>query len=471
MKNKSAINSVLVAVLLLLFLFSCKKEDSKVIPTVTIGSATNISETSATFVGEVTSDGGATVTARGVCWSNQEIPTTAGNKTTDGSGVGSFSRTFIGLTYGVTYYVRAYAINEVGTAYSSQVTFNALALLPVLTTTSLSDITAKSVISGGNITNDGGSEIANRGVCWATTSSPTINDSKTIDGNGTGSFTSEITELEPLTTYYFRAYATNSAGTAYGNQLTTTTLENLPTIPAYKTTSQYATNGNRIEEVKYEWDINTQDWVNFSKIIYSYDSQGHKTESISSNWNETSKTWINNEKYTFSYFAFGKMWSGITSQWNSTTEEWEEYYKYDDYSSNDSYHYLLMTLYYGSNYNWEEYQKYKLELTIDSEERITQQIRFAESYGGGYYDKLGKTKFIYDSKGNVIDSQYSAWDNTYGWSDVGYYVEFTYDANENPTEKLTYTWDSNSSKYIVSSKIIYTYDASGNQIEYIVYTI
>lgn len=88
-----------------------------------------------------------------------------------------------------------------------------------LNTTSITDITYSSATSGGNITSDGGLEITVRGVCWSRSQNPTINDSKTEDGSGSGLFSSTVTGLTPNTTYYLRAYATNSDGTAYGNEL------------------------------------------------------------------------------------------------------------------------------------------------------------------------------------------------------------------------------------------------------------
>jgi uncharacterized protein (TIGR02145 family) len=213
-----AIFSVVFAGLFLSFLISCKKEASKTIPTVTISSVTNITETSAESGGNVTSDGGSEVTARGVCWDVNSNPTTANNKTTDGTGSGSFSSSITGLTPGAGYNIRAYATNEVGTAYSSPTTFNALASIPVLTTAPITDVTTTSATSGGNIPDDGGAAITARGVCWNTSSNPTIGNSKTTDGTGTGTFTSSITGLLTNTTYYVRAYATNSAGTSYGDE-------------------------------------------------------------------------------------------------------------------------------------------------------------------------------------------------------------------------------------------------------------
>ncbi len=90
--------------------------------------------------------------------------------------------------------------------------------VPVLTTTEVTEITETTAMSGGNITDDGGATVTARGVCWSINENPTVEDNKSEDGTGAGSFTSSITDLEPNTTYYVSAYATNSAGTGYGEQ-------------------------------------------------------------------------------------------------------------------------------------------------------------------------------------------------------------------------------------------------------------
>ena len=194
-------------------------------PSVTTVAVSNVTETSATCGGNVTSDGDATVTARGVCWSTSQNPTTADSHTTDGSGTGSFTSSITGLLANTTYYVRAYATNSVGTTYGNEVSFTttASAQLPSVTTTAANNVTETSATCGGNVTTDGGATVTARGVCWSTSQSPTVNDSHTTDGSGTGSFTSNLTGLTAGTTYYVRAYATNSVGTAYGNEVSFTT--------------------------------------------------------------------------------------------------------------------------------------------------------------------------------------------------------------------------------------------------------
>lgn len=90
---------------------------------------------------------------------------------------------------------------------------------PTVTTASITDIFGTTATGGGNVTSDGGCTVTARGVCWSTSSNPTIANSKTTDGTGTGSFTSSLTGLTCGTTYYVRAYATNSQGTSYGSQV------------------------------------------------------------------------------------------------------------------------------------------------------------------------------------------------------------------------------------------------------------
>ena len=192
------------------------------LPTVTTNSVTNITENSATCGGNVTFDGGANVTVRGVCWSTSQNPTIADSHTADGSGMGSFANSMTGLSAGTTYYVRAYATNSVGTSYGNQVSFTT-PCAPAVTTTSVTNITQNSATCGGNVTSNGGASVTARGVCWSTSQNPTISNSHTADGSGTGSFSSSITGLSPNTTYYVRAYATNSVGTSYGNQVSFTT--------------------------------------------------------------------------------------------------------------------------------------------------------------------------------------------------------------------------------------------------------
>ena len=197
-------------------------------PVVTTAEVTEITLYSAKCGGGVSDGGGAVVVERGVCWNTSGNPTVLDFTTKDGSGLGSYISSITGLEYGTTYYVRAYAANANGVAgYGKEVSFTTLdKLLPTVTTTAeVTDITVSSATCGGEVTFNGNVSVTARGICWSTKQNPTIEDDKTIDGSGVGIFTSNLSNLERNTTYYVRAYATNEVGTAYGEEVTFTTLE------------------------------------------------------------------------------------------------------------------------------------------------------------------------------------------------------------------------------------------------------
>ena len=180
----------------------------------------SITSTSALLSGTVLHDGCSDVTERGICWSTSQNPTIADNYASNGDGIGTFTIHITEFTPNTIYYLRTYAINGVGTAYGNERYFLTRPYnLPTLTTAAVTDITSATATSGGNITSDGGATVTARGVCWGTSHNPTVSGSHTSNGNGTGSFTSSITGLTSNTTYYVRAYATNSGGTAYGNEV------------------------------------------------------------------------------------------------------------------------------------------------------------------------------------------------------------------------------------------------------------
>ena len=224
-------------------------------PIVTTADVTDITQTTAVSGGNITDDGGAAVTARGVCWSTSQNPTVSDNHTSDGNGTGSFTSNLTNLTANTTYYVRAYATNENGTSYGEQKSFTTLQNieLPTVTTADVTDITQNTAVSGGNVTDDGGAAVTARGVCWSKDPNPTIDNSFISNGNGTGSFTIEISGLTSATTYYIRAYATNSEGTSYGEQKSFTTLQyiQLPTVTTTivtNVTSTTATSGGNVTD-------------------------------------------------------------------------------------------------------------------------------------------------------------------------------------------------------------------------------
>jgi len=150
---------------------------------------------------------------------------------------------------------------------------------PTLSTTNVSNITVNSAQSGGNITDDGGKTITGRGVCWSTSQNPTTADSTTLDGSGMGSYTSLLTGLSSGTTYYVRAYATNSIGTSYGDEVTCTTLypptvEIVVDVQCYDVT--FTVEAENVDT--YSWDYgdgNTSTTV--GSHTYTYAESGNYT--------------------------------------------------------------------------------------------------------------------------------------------------------------------------------------------------
>lgn len=193
-------------------------------PKVTTSDVSSVSTTSVIAGGKVVDSGGSTIEARGVVWRTKNNPTIGlSTKTYNGTGAGTFTSTVTGLTPGTTYYLRAYATNTQGTSYGDEVSFTTKAAKPTVTTSSASNITLTSATVGGNVTSSSGADVTERGVVWSTTKNPTTSGDKKQVGSGQGSFSTELTGLEVATTYYVRAYAINSVGTAYGEELSFTT--------------------------------------------------------------------------------------------------------------------------------------------------------------------------------------------------------------------------------------------------------
>ena len=221
------------------------------IPALTTTDITNITAISATSGGNITDNGGLNITSRGVCWSTSPNPTVSDSHTTNGTGTGSFTSSITGLEISTTYYVRAYATTNAGTAYGNELTFTTRDGIPTVTTAEVTDIQGETATCGGNVTDNCGLTVTTRGVCWSTSPNPTLDDSHTTNGSGDGSFSSSITGLSINTTYYVRAYATTSAGTGYGEQLSFTTRNGIPTVTTTEVTNvngTYANGGGNITD-------------------------------------------------------------------------------------------------------------------------------------------------------------------------------------------------------------------------------
>lgn len=230
LKPKIAMKKLMMIIAGSVILFSsCKKtkneEPAKVIPTVTTNSISNITASGATCGGDITSDGGAGILEKGVVWSTSPNPTTNNFMSNDGGGTGPFTSSINhNVLPSTLYYVRAYARNQVGTAYGNEVTFTSLSGIASVITNSTNNITTNTAECIGNIVSDGGFSITDRGFCYSSTNtSPTITDSYQSFGSGTGTYNGTLTGLTQNTTYYVRAYAINSNGTSYGNPIAFTT--------------------------------------------------------------------------------------------------------------------------------------------------------------------------------------------------------------------------------------------------------
>ena len=201
-----------------------------VIPTLTTATITAVTGNSAAGGGNVTVSGGADITARGVCFGLAHNPDITGGITSDGKGAGAFTSTLASLKGNTMYYVRAYATNSAGTGYGPELSFTTLVDLPVVTTAAVSGVSKVAAVSGGAVTYDGGGTVTARGLVWSTNANPTITDTKIDGGNGLGTFISNLSGLTSSTIYHVRAYATNSAGTAYGSDVQFSTLADITTM-------------------------------------------------------------------------------------------------------------------------------------------------------------------------------------------------------------------------------------------------
>lgn len=203
---------------------------SAIAPTVTITGLADILDTSLKVNGTITDNGGATVTERGAVLSTSPNPTTSDLKfTATGE---TFTAEATGLTGSTTYYVRTYAINSVGTSYSTESTVMTLQPLapPTLTVGDPTRLIDVSTQVTAEVTLDGRRDVTERGIVFSTSTSPDTDDNKvTANTAGLGSYTLLLTGLLPETTYYYRAYAINDQGTGYSAEKSFTTLA--PFVP------------------------------------------------------------------------------------------------------------------------------------------------------------------------------------------------------------------------------------------------
>ncbi|RDB03692.1 hypothetical protein [Runella aurantiaca] len=250
----SLLKQLLLGVILVQLLFSCRKEPQEVSPpappTVLTGSASGISTDKATVSGKIETVGSSQVTQYGHCWLiGSGTPTTTDAKTAKGIGDAGllFTSELSGLSPNTTYSVRTYAINSAGTSYGTIISFKTdsppvTIVKPVVETTEVTDITTTNAVGKGRIVANGGSDLTEYGICWiAGNGEPTISNSKktTTNRDANGNFSGVIDNLTANTLYSVRAFATNASGTGYGQtkQITSASAVACTVTPTVSTTT------------------------------------------------------------------------------------------------------------------------------------------------------------------------------------------------------------------------------------------
>jgi hypothetical protein len=241
----------LLKIFLLLSIVGCVKKmdrvnpiDGKTLPLLTTSPVSNFTSTSALISGIINNNGGLPISSKGIVWSTTpNSPADLMAKLSNGVGDQSFSANLTGLNPATKYYVRAFAVNLVGTGYGSEVTFTTKSDTPYITTTNANPSLFNNTVTGGTITAENGSPVTIRGLVYGLTQFPTTELSTIVNDSlkGPGTYVIKLTKLLPATTYYARAYARNAIGRSYGNQIIINTPATTPTYITVPPTSQSTT--------------------------------------------------------------------------------------------------------------------------------------------------------------------------------------------------------------------------------------
>ena len=215
-KNLTRTMTAVALFMALLFVVGCKKSKQVVVPKVVLDEqSAAVSYNKAWLFAEVEDDGGATVTERGFCYGKtgemlDEIILAEGGQ--------RFSGELPGLEPMTSYTCKAFAGNEAGRGYSGEFTFTTLVdTIPTVITYEVRDITYHSAVISGQVLSGGGQVVLERGVCYGTEPMPTVESTCVSAGAEVGPFECVLTDLQPDTRYYFRAYAVCSKGVYYGH--------------------------------------------------------------------------------------------------------------------------------------------------------------------------------------------------------------------------------------------------------------
>lgn len=229
---------------------------------------TNIEVTAALVSARITDNGSGTISAFGLCWSTQDNPGIDDHVLEGSIETQQIEERITNLSRNTKYYVRAYASNEAGIAYGETEVFTTLEGKPVVLTGSFSQRTDIMVRVYGSVTDNGGADLIETGICWSSQPNPDLSSNYLATTSPASEFNVRILDLQPSSTYYFRAYAKNEYATGYGDQLELSTKPSdyyttEPTLTAdtrnnFKGWSgiypDYGSSGNGFSGITYNWD-------------------------------------------------------------------------------------------------------------------------------------------------------------------------------------------------------------------------
>lgn len=312
-------------------IISCKKEESIIVkenpPTVMTKIASDITLKNATLNGEVTDEGITAASDRGFVLSDKNAnPSVSDTKIQSGYGKGVYSIVLDKLPANTKYYFKAYATNTKGTSYGEAQSFTTADYkLPTALTDVPKNITYTTAQLTGTISDDGGTGVTERGFCLSTTTAPTISNIKIDNGSGLGVYTTVVTQLKEETIYFIRAYATNSKGTSYSNEISFKTLAYLtPTVITISSSSigveiatlnGEVTNAGGIDLVEKGFLFSTNQNVGFSdrKVVSSSKDVG-KYAIVLTNLKS-------NTKYYFRAYSINVKGSTLGEEYSFTTDQ------------------------------------------------------------------------------------------------------------------------------------------------------
>lgn len=269
MKNVFRISGVILSILSILLIISCKKEKPTP-PVLTTTAVTSITQTTGISGGNITNDGGVTVLSRGACWSTNNTPNITDSISNDGAGAGSFVSNIIHLIPGTTYFIRAYATNSSGTGYGMAMSFKTLGdppTAPIAIAQPATNIDLSSATLNGSVN----AKYFSTTVTFEYGTTLTYGNSISASQNPITGITStlvsaNISGLTSGTLYHFRVKAVNSLGTTYSNDLTFTTiiLAEHPLLPPYESMlidfSNFSAKNKSIDQISYQKGPENSNW-------------------------------------------------------------------------------------------------------------------------------------------------------------------------------------------------------------------